>query len=748
MTFGAAAFLLAALAAVIPPILHMINRQRAKQLPFSTLRFLKISVQKTRRRRQIRDLFLMLVRMAVLVFIAVGLARPTLSKLRGLMGGGQSAIAIVLDNSASMGWIDQGRPRFDVAINAANQILNELQMGDEVTLWLTSGPRYPEVGQVDRTHEKVRQLLGQIAQRGPTFERGELGHLVREARHQLLQSQAANRYVFVITDNQTVAWEDLFIEQRTGDKTPDTEPEKTVDPRSRRIPIVFVDCHREPKPNVAIRKVELATILPVAGIPMKVIVELFNASTIPQQRVAELYVDGTKMGTSPEISLPPQSSAVTEIVFTLSRGGTHQAEVRISGEDGARFDDRRYLAIEVDANIPIAIVTQERHEIPYLNDSFYLEKALQPVSEESWALKPTILTAANLTNDPLSNYRIIYLVDLPEIDEVIARRLLEFVETGGKLVWICGQDTQIASYNAAHEASGGRLLPEPLDTIMAPGVEENRDSWQITWLDGQHPALVGLNEPPSLYQSVLVYKYIKARHGAGSASRVLARLDGEGDPILLEKRVGQGSVIWLGTSVHVDWTNLPLRPLFVPLMTRLAFYLSGTEPETLAVLAGQPIVIPYQGQMPPSVVEVVPPDGSLSRLNVERGQSPDFRYTETHAVGHYLFRLLASVRPVQKLYAVNPDPDESDPEKIPRDQLETAFSESPVIFAEAPENLAATFALLRHGRSLSELFLTIVLIGLVFETFISNWFSPKEEEQQPKLLSQYRPSRRLARLAE
>jgi len=747
MTFGAAAFLLATLAAIIPPILHMINRQRAKQLPFSTLRFLKISVQKTRRRRQIRDLFLMLIRMAVLIFIAVGLARPTLSKLRSLMGGGQSAIAIILDNSASMGWIDEGRPRFDWAINAASQILNELQAGDEVTLWTTSGPRYPELGQVDRTHDKVRQLLGQIAQRGPTFERGELGHLVQQARAQLLQSQAANRYVFVITDNQTVAWDDLFVEKQADRTSPSDEPEKASDARLRQIPIVIVDCQRNPKPNVSIKKVELSTILPVAGIPMKVVVELFNGSSIPQQRVAELYVDGTKLGSSPEVSLAPQSTAVTEIVFTLNRGGTHQAEVRLNGEDGARFDDRRYLAIEVDAAIPVAIVTSERHEIPYLNDSFYLEKALQPVADESWALKPSILTAANLASDPLSNYRIIYLVDLPEVDKAIADRLIEFVENGGKLVWICGQDTRVASYNAANEASGNKLLPSMLEDIMAPGTDETRDSWQVSWLDAQHPALIGLNDPPSLHQSVLVYKYIKTTDPGGNEARVLARLDGAGDPILLEKKVGQGTVVWLGTSVHVDWTNLPLRPIFVPLMTRLAFYLAGTEPEKLGVLAGQPIVIPYHGQMPPSVVEVVPPDGSLLRLNVERGQTPEFRYSETHAVGLYLFRLLASVRPIQKIYAVNPDPDESDSEKISREQLEDAFSASPLVFADNPEDLTATFALLRHGRSLSELFLTMVLIGLVFETFISNWFSPKEE-QQPKLLSQYRPSRRLTRLAE
>ena len=51
MTFGAIGFLLAAVAGIIPVILHMISHQKAKELPFSTLRFLRISVEKTRRRR-------------------------------------------------------------------------------------------------------------------------------------------------------------------------------------------------------------------------------------------------------------------------------------------------------------------------------------------------------------------------------------------------------------------------------------------------------------------------------------------------------------------------------------------------------------------------------------------------------------------------------------------------------------------------------------------------------------------------
>ena len=53
MTFAVPLFLLAALAGVIPVVIHLIHRQKATVIRFSTLRFLRISVQRTRRRKYI-----------------------------------------------------------------------------------------------------------------------------------------------------------------------------------------------------------------------------------------------------------------------------------------------------------------------------------------------------------------------------------------------------------------------------------------------------------------------------------------------------------------------------------------------------------------------------------------------------------------------------------------------------------------------------------------------------------------------
>ena len=51
-------------------------------------------------------------------------------------------------------------------------------------------------------------------------------------------------------------------------------------------------------------------------------------------------------------------------------------------------------------------------------------------------------------------------------------------------------------------------------------------------------------------------------------------------------------------------------------------------------------------------------------------------------------------------YAVNFDPDEADPTKIERQELRGLLGGAPLVFAENPDDLSGTFALLREGKSL------------------------------------------------
>jgi len=733
MTFAVPLFLAAALAAAIPVVLHMINRQKAKDLPFSTLRFLRISVEKTRRRKRIHDVLLMLIRMAVLMLIAVGLAKPTLTNLSSLFAGGAtSAVAIVLDNSASMGMIDRDRGRFETAVGAAMQIMDELKEGDQVALLLTGGPSFPEQGKLDRTHEKVRQML---AGSQVSYERADLGVKVQQARKLLAESEATNKQIYVLTDLQELCWESLKEQAEKeksadGDETESEEEQEVLD-----IPIIFVDCNRAPKPNVAVQGVELEAEVPVAGLPIKATVELFNAAPLTQQRHLELHLNSTKEQSSPVLTVPPEGRLKHDFLFSFKRGGLNRGEIRLVGEDGSKLDDRRFFTMEVDQGIPVAVVKAQRHEIPYLEDTFYVEQALAPGrAGGEWAVRTATLTAKDLISEPLSQYTVIYCVNLPALGADAAERLKTYVAAGGNVVWICGDNVDPEAYNQMNQQAGGQLLPAPLLEVRAPVEGDDRDSWHVSFLDKKHRALGHLVEPASLYQSVLVYKHIRMDTEGAGESWTLARLD-DGEALLVQRDVEDGKVLMLGTSAHVGWTNLSLRPLFLPLLARLTFELAGAEQSRHQALAGSPLVLQFEDELPPGAVEVLPPNGETIRRSTENKEGQrekEFRYPETHDIGIYLLRLLEAVRPVQIAYSVNVDPDEADPTKIEREELEQRFGTTPLVFAGDPDDLSSTFAWLREGKSLWELFLFCVLIALVFETFLANRLSPKQAEDQPQ----------------
>ena len=108
--FVNAPLLLGALGAAVPFILHLVYRRRAPKVSFSTLRFLRLSAERTARRRRIRDWLLLLLRAAVIFLLAVGLAGP-IFRSAAIGGEGEVAAAIVLDNTGSMGaqWQDSSQ---------------------------------------------------------------------------------------------------------------------------------------------------------------------------------------------------------------------------------------------------------------------------------------------------------------------------------------------------------------------------------------------------------------------------------------------------------------------------------------------------------------------------------------------------------------------------------------------------------------------------------------------------------------
>ncbi len=106
MSFLSPAFLFAGLAVAVPLFLHLFHRHDARKLAFPALRYLLRTEKEHARTIRLRQLLLLLLRIAAITLLVGAGARPF---LRG--GGGvhdPTAMVIVLDNSLSSGLIRGG----------------------------------------------------------------------------------------------------------------------------------------------------------------------------------------------------------------------------------------------------------------------------------------------------------------------------------------------------------------------------------------------------------------------------------------------------------------------------------------------------------------------------------------------------------------------------------------------------------------------------------------------------------------
>jgi hypothetical protein len=266
------------------------------------------------------------------------------------------------------------------------------------------------------------------------------------------------------------------------------------------------------------------------------------------------------------------------------------------------------------------------------------------------------------------------------------------------------------------------LLPVPLKDVRTAN-----DAWHIAMLDKKFPPFRTLQEPAELYQSVLVYRHISLEAPSNGGARILARLDDD-EPLLTLRNIEKGRVAFWGTGVHVQWTNFPLRKIFLPLIGGLTFHLAGIEQTQRQATAGEPINLSFDKATMPLGAEVIPPSGETLRLKTqaEPGRpGQHFRFAETHQIGVYTLRILEGTQSTTMPFSVNYDPQEADPQTVKPAELSKQQAAAMMIIADNPNDLSDAFARLREGKSLWSLFLSGVLLALVFETFLSNRLSPK-----------------------
>ena len=185
--------LLAGLAAV-PVLLHLLRRQSVQRIAFPALRYLRDAEQRTSRSLRLRDLLLLAARVGLLVLLAVAAGRP-------LAGRGDADdhaptdVILLIDNSASMGRVLDGRTLLDLQLDAARAALGHATPADRFWLMPTASP--PLASGVDA--ETALTLLDSV----PATDAGvDLVARIAEATVAVPVEEGRSREVQLLTDGQ------------------------------------------------------------------------------------------------------------------------------------------------------------------------------------------------------------------------------------------------------------------------------------------------------------------------------------------------------------------------------------------------------------------------------------------------------------------------------------------------------------------------------------------------------------------
>ncbi|WP_089720528.1 BatA domain-containing protein [Candidatus Entotheonella palauensis] len=716
MTFLQPLLLFGSLATAIPILIHLIYRRRALVHHFPAVRFLLLADKRTARKFRLHQWLLLALRVLAILLLALALARPYLAgdQAQAMAALPPQANVILIDNSLSMQYRAQETPRLQRAKALASQVLQPLRAQDSA-LVLPLLPDTPATETSDAAPEETGYVLSQnretwetdLAAILPNHAAVDLNRAFQQAFDLLRQSPAPRRRLVIVSDFTINGWESFHLSQF------DVLPER-LDLHLIRLGTAERDA------NVMIESLTIAEPPFIAGVPLEVTAVLRNRSTTSRRNLrVDLMVDQRKVGQQ-LVDLRPEEQVAVPFRITAPADGLHQAEIRLE-EDALSEDDRFYFAFQTLAPARILIVDGDPGPSLFESEIFYLMQALQPFTALQQAIfHPVPVPWEGLDRERFEDYQVMVLCNVEAVSPQVRQRLHQFVNAGGGLLFFAGNHVHANRYNTMFYRSDTLLLPVPLgEPVQQP---EDRPQ-TIASVDPDHEGLRLFASEPGLLERSLFYRYLAPGPlSTASQANVLLSLANQ-DPLLWEHQVGRGHVMMFASTADRDWSDLPTRTVYVPLIHGLVSYLANLSAASQRPNAILPVPVALFGQPEDegASLTIQTADGQKRLLRYVQASEPD----NTQVVAHFSAYTVPGIYQLsgpqgKDILTVNATRAESNLTKLDNPALEARLQPLPLVVEEEATFGQANRNLATPSKELASLFLLAVVGLLAIENVYAN----------------------------
>jgi len=629
MTFLNLALLGGVLALAIPIVIHLFHKSRFQIQPWGAMHLLEAVLRTNQRRIRIEQWILLAIRCAIPAILALCMARPVWQGFQKLAGDAKTSTVILLDNSYSMAAGRAGTPNFAIARDETARLLNELKTGSDAQIVLMGEGGSPLLDEPTYDLARLTQALAKVE---PGFGPATIPASLDFGGNVLRRMRESARQVVVMTDFQRVSFEateDALVGQML-----DRLKKQPVPPH-----VTFWNIGSEARDNVAVESLDFSRLMVGVGqkIQVRANIRNFGDANYPDLRIY-FKVDGKEKSVS-QLKLAPHEKGQVLFTHAFDTAGSHLVEV-FADADPLKADNSYLASIPVRDKVPLLLVNGDPSSEPLKGETAFAEIALQPYSAARVELADLIRTAVirpeELNAKALVNQSVVILANVRKLADDQLRAVEDFVSKGGGLLVFPGDRIDTNWYNSALLKDGKGLLPLAYGAL-AGDLKEGSPATGIVAQRYDNPALELFNDPRNgSFSDAQIRMWFRLQErGDAKAVITLAKLD-SGDTFLAEKPYGEGRVIACAVPCDADWSNLPMRPFYLPLMQRLSVYLASTvfPPRNLDV--GKPLVSFLPAADAGKKAQLAKPDGTTVEVGIaKQGERGVVEFPRTQQPGLY-----------------------------------------------------------------------------------------------------------------
>lgn len=584
-------FVAGLVAVALPVLIHLLFRRRRKPVPWAAMRFLLEAYKAQRRRLQLEQWLLLLLRCAVVALLGAALARPLLGQ--GLGAPAAIDLMIVLDDSIASG-VRGGDGERDLtrSARAADQALAALDesRGDRASVVTLAGPATLQAGGEALDLAAVRRVIMDTEAKASSADWAGGADIVRAWLAGGDRGRA--RRLLVLSG------------LRQGSVPADTALERLLPDAGDAPRVLALAPSTGPAMSVAVAGVEPTRAVAVeadlegpAG-QVRVLLRRSGDAAAFDDAVTRLRlvaVDADAAGTDAEASATIADASVrwqageTERAVMLSprypadRRGERlvfRAVVETPG-DALDLDNGRHSGMRVRPRLRVALIAREslgEAAAGELDPAGWMTVALRPTPGDRAPIEVVRVDPADVSAARMGRVDAAVVLEPGSLRDPGWAELADLLERGGAVLLVPEVDAAAARWGDRLAGLGVpiRVGLEPRTHEPAAGVVAAASADELGPLSLLAGELVDLAAPVRVFRSLPLT--LEAGAGAVTPLRLAsdgplvavarAARGGEAEP----RRVGRaegGTVLVLGVAMSLEWSDLPARPLFLPMVQEL-----------------------------------------------------------------------------------------------------------------------------------------------------------------------------------